>query len=98
MRRNGSRIGKQERKESKMIKKCYFCKGEVIDQLVTIDYRWGDDLVVVKEVPAGVCQQCGEKYLSGVVYKELEKLAKNKNKVKGKITVDVLAFESSTAA
>lgn len=81
-----------------MIKKCYFCKGEVIDQLVTIDYRWGDDLVVVKDVPAGVCQQCGEKYLTGDVYKELEKLAKNRNQVKGKITVDVLTFESSTAA
>jgi YgiT-type zinc finger domain-containing protein len=81
-----------------MIKKCYFCKAEVIDQLVTIDYRWGDDLMVVKDVPAGVCQQCGEKYLSGEVYKELEKLAKNKNRVKDQITVDVLDFESSTAA
>lgn len=81
-----------------MIKKCYFCKGEVIGQLVTIDYRWGDDLVVVKEVPAGVCQQCGEKYLSPDVYKGLEKLAKNKSKVKDRITVDVLDFESSTAA
>lgn len=81
-----------------MTKKCYFCKGEVIRQQVTIDYRWGDDLVVIKNVPAGVCQQCGEKYLSSVVYKELEKLAKNKNHVKTKITVDVLAFESNTAA
>jgi YgiT-type zinc finger domain-containing protein len=81
-----------------MIKKCYFCKGEVVEQTVTVDYRWGEDLVVVKNVPAGVCQQCGEKYFSGEVYKELEKLVKNKSEIESRITVDVLSFESSTAA
>lgn len=82
----------------KMLDKCYFCKGKVIQQRVTIDYRWGDDLFVIKDVPAGVCQQCGEKYLSGNVYKELERLAKGKSLPLGKMTVDILAFETSPAA
>jgi len=81
-----------------MIIKCYFCKGEVIEERVTIDYRWGDDLVVIRDVPAGVCKQCGEKYLSGDVYKRLEKIARDKSHLNSKITVDVLAFEESTAA
>lgn len=82
-----------------MMNKCYFCKGDVISEEVTIDYRWGDDLLVIKDVPAGVCQQCGEKYLSADVYKELENLAKEKSRyIKDKITVDVLTFESGTAA
>lgn len=81
-----------------MIDKCYFCKAKVVQQKVTIDHRWGDTLVVIKDVPAGVCQQCGEKYLSSDVYKELEKLAKNRSHLVDKMTVDILDFEESPAA
>jgi YgiT-type zinc finger domain-containing protein len=81
-----------------MVNKCYFCKGKVVEQQITIDYRWGDTLVVVKDVPAGVCEQCGEKYLSSDVYKELERVAKNKSHLTGKMTVDVLNFEGGPAA
>jgi len=53
--------------------------------------------VVIKDVPAGVCEQCGEKYLSSDVYKELERVAKNKSHLSGKMTVDILNFEGSPA-
>ena len=78
-----------------MMDKCYFCKAKVVQQPVTIDYRWGDDLVVIRDVPAGVCEQCGEKYLESGVYKEVEKLAKTKSHLRGQIMVDILAFEKS---
>ena len=81
-----------------MLDKCYFCKAKVVEQQITIDYRWGDTLVVIKDVPAGVCQQCGEKYLTSGVYKELEGLAKNRSHVRSKMTVDILSFEASPAA
>jgi len=54
-------------------------------------------LVIIKDVPAAVCQQCGEEYLSSSVYKELERLAKSKNHIMDKMTVDVLVFEESSA-
>lgn len=92
---NRKQIGKQERREIRVLDKCYFCKAKVIEQYETIDYRWGDNLVVIKNVPAGVCQQCGEKYLTSSVYKELEKLAKGKNHLMGKMTVNILAYETS---
>jgi len=81
-----------------MVDKCYFCKGKVADQQITVDYRWGDTLVVIKDVPAGVCEQCGEKYLSSDVYKELERLAKSKSHITGEMTVDILDFEESPAS
>jgi hypothetical protein len=41
-----------------------------------MDYRWGDEfLVVIRNVPAGVCQVCGEQYLKAEVVKEVERLA-----------------------
>lgn len=73
-------------------------KRKVAEQHVDIDYRWGDTLVVIKNVPAGVCQQCGEKYLSSDVYKELEKMAKSSSHLMGKMSVDILAYEISSAA
>ncbi len=81
-----------------MLDKCYFCKAKVVLQQITIDYRWGETLVIIQDVPAGVCQQCGEKYLSSNVYKELERLAKSKNHYMKKMTVDILAFEESHVA
>jgi YgiT-type zinc finger domain-containing protein len=80
-----------------MLKKCYFCKGNVVQQEITVDYRWGETLVVINEVPAGVCQQCGEKYLSRDVYRELERMAKNGSHLMGKMSVDILNFEESPA-
>jgi YgiT-type zinc finger domain-containing protein len=81
-----------------MLDRCYFCKAKVAQQRVTIDYRWGDTLVVVKDVPAGVCEQCREKYLSSSVYKELERLAKSKDRLLEKMTVDILSFETSSGS
>ena len=57
----------------------------------------GDTFVIIKDVPAAACQQCGEEYLSSSVYKELERLAKSKNHIMDKMTVDVLVFEESSA-
>ena len=58
------------------MKTCYFCsKGILEDKKVTVDFRWGNKLVVIEDVPAKVCNECGEKYYSAEVSKEMEKIA-----------------------
>ncbi len=74
------------------MKKCYFCKGRIVEQKVRVDFRWGAELVVIEDVPAEVCQQCGEKYISPEVYKEMENLAKTKVKPIRHIAIDVIRF------
>ncbi|VUZ84805.1 hypothetical protein MELA_01179 [Candidatus Methylomirabilis lanthanidiphila] len=70
--------------------RCYFCGGEVIEQRVTVDYRWGDAfLVVIRHVPAGVCQQCGEQYLKAEVVKEMEKVAHSQEEAKEILRIPV---------
>ena len=60
---------------------CFFCKGVVKEEKVTIDYRWGEEfLVVLKDVPAGVCEVCGEQYFKSNVVKAMEKAAQNRSK------------------
>ena len=53
---------------------CSFCGGEVVEKKVSVDFRWGDDLVIIEDVPAGVCNQCGEKYFTAEVSRKMEKL------------------------
>jgi YgiT-type zinc finger domain-containing protein len=81
-----------------MVSKCYFCQGKVRQERVTIDYRWGDHLYVIEDVPAGLCDQCGEKYLESIVYEDLERLVRKDAKPLSQVTVDVLAFENQPAA
>lgn len=74
--------------------KCHFCGGEVMEERVTVDYRWGKELLtVIKNVPAGVCQACGEEYFKAKVVKEMEKLAHSKEKPKVTIKVPVREME-----
>lgn len=71
---------------------CSFCGGKVEEKAVTVDYRWKGELLIIKGVPAGVCQQCGEQYFRGKVAEEMEKLAKEKSKAIEKMNVPVKAF------
>ena len=52
---------------------CSFCGGEVKEELVELDYRFKGKLFVFREVPAGVCRQCGEKYLHATTAKAIER-------------------------
>ena len=45
--------------------KCAICKtGELADGRTTVTLQRGETTVVIKDVPAQVCDQCGEYYLS----------------------------------
>jgi YgiT-type zinc finger domain-containing protein len=72
---------------------CYFCKGKVVRQTIKVDFRWGRKLKVIENVPARVCQQCGEKYFRSDVYKAMEKLVASRAKPAASLTVDVLRFK-----
>ena len=70
--------------------KCHFCGGKVSEQKVTVDYRWGEDLVtVIKNVPARVCEICGEQYFKAAVMKAMEQTVQSKQKPKVVLHVPV---------
>lgn len=71
---------------------CYFCKGKVVEQVTSVDFWWGDDLKIIENVPARICQQCGEKYFEAAVYKEMERLAKGSGKAIRRLSVDVMRY------
>ena len=71
---------------------CTFCGGRVQERLVTKACWWGDQLVaIVTNVPAGVCDQCGERYYKASVLKEIEALLQKREALKS-VTVPLVSF------
>ncbi len=53
---------------------CFLCKGDMESKVVTHTADLGHCIVIVKNVPAMVCSQCGEIWYNGVIMGQLEKL------------------------
>lgn len=71
---------------------CSFCGGEVKEELIELDYRYHGQLYVFREVPTGVCQQCGEKYLEARTAKVIEHAIRTKQEWQETIAVPVTTF------
>ncbi|MDI6794214.1 MAG: type II toxin-antitoxin system MqsA family antitoxin [bacterium] len=76
---------------------CSFCGGEVKEAKVELDYRYQGRLFIFQDVPTGVCQQCGEKYLVAKAAKEIEHRIQTKEKWDRTRTVPVDVFPQEVA-
>ncbi len=57
--------------------KCVICRnGNTIEGLITVVLERGSSTLIFKNVPAKVCENCGEEYLSEKTNRELLKKAK----------------------
>jgi YgiT-type zinc finger domain-containing protein len=70
---------------------CIICKqGETQPGLVTVTLQRGETTVIVREVPADVCENCGEYYLSDVISGEV--LAMAEDAVRKGVEVEILRY------
>ncbi len=56
--------------------RCFMCKGHLVDKLTNFLADLGECIVIVKNVPAQVCTQCGEVSYSNEVARKLEETIK----------------------
>jgi len=72
--------------------KCMICKhGETKQGTTTVTLEKGSSTIVFKEVPAQICDNCGEKYIDEATTKEL--LNKSREIVKNGVEVDIRKYE-----
>ena len=72
--------------------KCMICKhGETKEGTTTVTLEKDGSTIVFKEVPAHICDNCGEKYIDDSVTKEL--LKKAREIVKNGVEVDIRKYE-----
>lgn len=54
---------------------CVVCGGVVVGRVVTLSLPgFGGDTRIIHHVPAGVCETCGEQYLTSAVIRKVETL------------------------
>ena len=71
--------------------KCVICKqGQTKPGQATVTLERGTTTVVIKEVPAELCENCGEYYLSEEVTANVQKLAENAFKLG--VEIEVLRY------
>ena len=72
--------------------KCMICKhGKTNTGTTTVTLEKNASTIVFKEVPAHICDNCGERYMDDSVTKEL--LKKAREIVKSGVEVDIRKYE-----
>lgn len=74
---------------------CFMCKGTVRDGRSVFTANLGECIVVIKNVPSGVCAQCGEASYSDEVARRLEQIVQ---RVANSIAAEVAVVSYSEKA
>jgi len=74
---------------------CDYCGGTLSPKITNLEFRVKGELIVIEDVPAEVCNRCGEKYLSAETDAGIERLLKEKPKVQKTITVPVFRWAAA---
>lgn len=66
---------------------CFKCKGNLEPKKVNYIVDLGNTIIIVKEVPAKVCLQCGEQYYDDETAENIEKIVNQLKKLSIEVTV-----------
>ena len=58
------------------MKECKLCGGMITLKRVDVQRNWHGQLVIITDVPAHVCKQCGEQYFDADVALEMDQIKK----------------------
>jgi len=78
---------------------CHICGGRIAEKRVNQELWIKGKLIVIEGVPAGVCQQCGEKVVGAEVGKTIAALAADSKRLQKarRMTVPVIRFARQVA-
>ena len=69
--------------------KCSFCEGNLQRGTTEFVARVEDEVIVIKEVPAYICEQCGESYYAPEISRKIDEIMREFHR--GKLLVRPLA-------
>ena len=79
--------------------KCDVCGARMREMLIKQDLWIRGELIVVEDVPAGVCPRCGEKVVKSTIGRRIIKIIENSERIakSRKILVPAVKFEEEEA-
>lgn len=66
---------------------CFVCKGELKEKKVNYFVDLDNTIIIIKEVPAKVCCQCGEKYFDDKTSENIEKMVNQLKAMSTEVTI-----------
>jgi len=67
--------------------KCFMCKGELTEKNVNYMVDLENTIIIVKGVPAKVCEDCKEQYFDDETSKNIEKIVNRLKDLSTEITI-----------
>ena len=71
---------------------CEYCGGFLVEKRVTLHRKVKRNHVLIENVPAGVCAQCGTRYYAANVLKTIEESIRGRRKAERKVLVPVYSL------
>ena len=68
---------------------CEYCSGKLVAKRVTLQRKVRNRYVIIEDVPAGVCVECGTRYYAANVLKIVEASIHGRRKAKREVLVPV---------
>ena len=77
--------------------RCEFCEGVMEQRRILARFRYRGQTIYIENVPAWVCSQCGEEYYDAPVYKGLEEIARQRERIQRVISFPLAEFDMAGA-
>lgn len=76
----------------RQVKKCSICGGKILQKKITYTQAIGEKIFIVSDVPAEVCSQCGEQYLTPDTVDAIQEALETGKKPSSTLKVPVFRF------
>ena len=71
---------------------CEYCSGPIVERRVTLHRKVKRKYVLIENVPAGVCTQCGTRYFAANVLKTVAESIRGRKRAAREVIVPVYAL------
>jgi len=71
---------------------CEYCGGVIVEKRVTLHRKVKANYILIENVPAGVCVQCGTRYYAANVLKTIEESVRGRQKAEREVLVPVYSM------
>jgi len=69
--------------------RCEYCDGLIVEKRVALSRKVKGEYVLIENVPAGVCTECGTRYYAANVLKTVEETIRGRRKAEREVLVPV---------
>jgi YgiT-type zinc finger domain-containing protein len=74
---------------------CEFCDGRMEHRIIRARFHYKGQTIYIERVPAWVCNRCGEQYFDAPVYKHMEEIARNRDRIGKTISFPLAEYDKT---